>query len=142
MIRLLRILAPIALLIDVVIIIVAKTFLNRFAPPANTSTTHLALGAWPFLVVTAFLLNPTVVVLGLVAARSRGQRGWFIGLLTLLLLGVYAVPLLNAIAPDLQHAMLLHDLNWVLLIANLLCAMPAVLAVLLFTWSAPGGQNQ
>jgi hypothetical protein len=137
MIRLLRILSPSALLIDVVIIIVAKIFLDPVALLANTSATRLALGVWPFLVVTAFLLNPSVVVLGLVAAHSRVQMGWFIGMLALLLLGVYAVPLLNAIAPDLQRAVLLHDLNWVLLIANEVCAMPAALAVLLFTFSSP-----
>jgi hypothetical protein len=137
MIRPLRVLALIALVTDVLVIIVAKTFLDPIALPADTSISRLVRGVWPFLVATAFFLNPTVAVLGLVTARSRVQLGWVISLLALLLLGVYAVPLIGAIAPDLQRDVLLHDLRWVILIANEVFAMPAVLTVLLFTFIPP-----
>jgi hypothetical protein len=141
MIRLLRVLALIALVTDVLVIIVAKTFLDPVALPADTSISRLARGVWPFLVATAFLLNPTVAVLGLVTARSRVQLGWVITLLALLLLGVYAVPLIGAIAPDLQRDVLLHEQSWVILIANEVFAMPAVLAVLIFTFIPPGASR-
>jgi hypothetical protein len=135
--RLLRVLALIALVTDVLVIIFAKTFLDPVALPADTSISRLARGAWPFLVATAFLLNPTVAVLGLATARYRVQLGWVITLLALLLLGVYAVPLIGAIAPDLQRDVLLHEQSWVILIANEVFALPAVLAVLLFSFISP-----
>jgi hypothetical protein len=140
MIRLLRVLALTALITDVLVIIVAKTFLDPIALPADTSISRLVRGVWPFLVATAFFLNPTVAVLGLITARSRVQLGWVISLLALLLLGVYAVPLIGAIAPDLQRDVLLHD-SWVILIANEVFAMPAVLAVLLYSFISPGASR-
>jgi hypothetical protein len=134
MMRLLRTLALIAPVIDMLVIIVAKTFLGPVGLSADTSAAHLARGSLPFLVATAFLVNPTVAVLGLVTARSCVQMGWVIGLLTLLLLGVYAVPLIGAMAPHLPRDALPGSPSWALLIATEVFAMPAALAVLRFTF--------
>jgi hypothetical protein len=136
--RALRLLATAALVIAVITMVVGAFFFDVYVSRPgllDEGFGRIVAVSWPLLNRTGFLLCLVSGVVALVMASERRQWGWLAGLLVLLLLGAYAIPLLETNLAGLLLVVLNHSPRWFQAVPDVVFALPVVVGVLLYTFT-------